>query len=365
MNGWGLCSWFLFALMVLFSTRMEAQRKSDRSHAEHLYFGYPVVFYSPETRLGFGASGFYGFRADTTDTLTPVSTIQMGAMYTLNRQFIFTVPFQLFSKARKHTLYGEFTLNRFFYNFYGAGFALPAVTEERYEVQFPRIRLHYLRRLSEHWYAGARYWAEHQRILETKEDGLLDSGTIPGGNGGRSAGPGLVVQFDARNNVISSRSGQYIELSWHHQSNHTGSDYFFDRVRLDTRTFHPLGQRGTLALMAMGERLTGSPPFFSMASLGSDRRMRGYYDGYFRDHSLGLVQGEYRHRVWKMISAVAFASAGWMDASFRTFTLPNTIWTAGAGARFMLDPSSRVTLRLDYAIGQYSDAVYFTMGEAF
>jgi hypothetical protein len=66
-----------------------------------------------------------------------------------------------------------------------------------------------------------------------------------------------------------------------------------------------------------------------------------------------------------MISAVAFASAGWMDASFRTFTLPNTIWTAGAGARFMLDPSSRVTLRLDYAIGQYSDAVYFTMGEAF
>jgi hypothetical protein len=31
----------------------------------------------------------------------------------------------------------------------------------------------------------------------------------------------------------------------------------------------------------------------------------------------------------------------------------------------MLDPSSRVTLRLDYAIGQYSDAVYFTMGEAF
>ena len=336
-----------------------------RPHARHLLMGYPLVFYTPETRMGFGLAGFYGFQPDTTDSLTPISQIQPAVMYTVNRQYILTLPFQWFSRQRQHSLYGEITFNRFFYRFFGSSFALPAVTNEQYEVEFPRIRLHYLYRLGPAWYAGARYWLEEQRILQTEEGGLLGSGKIPGGSGGRSAGPGIVLQYDTRDHVISTRRGTFAELSWHHQSSATGSDFDFNRFRLDARAFIPAGRRGTMATMIMAEHIYGDPPFFSMAALGNDRRMRGYFDGYFRDKSLCLAQAEYRRGVWKNLYLAAFASAAWMGETPKTYALPGTIWTAGAGMRWVVDPNSRVTLRLDYARGQHSDALYFTMGEAF
>jgi hypothetical protein len=39
--------------------------------------------------------------------------------------------------------------------------------------------------------------------------------------------------------------------------------------------------------------------------------------------------------------------------------------TAGAGLRFRIDRKEKLNLRLDLALGKNSQAIYFTVGEAF
>lgn len=342
---------------------LNAQWNDDED--ERILLAFPYAFYTPETRLGFGINGLFAFPLHQGDSLTPISQVQLGAAYTLNKQFIATLPFQFFLKDRKHSLYGELTYNRFFYRFFGIGASQPAKVDEQYEVIFPRIRVHYLRRLSASWFVGARYWFEHQRILDTAPGGQLEGTTITGARGGFAAGPGAVLLFDTRDNLFSSRKGAFAELSFHHQSRFTGSDFAFDRWRIDLRKFVPLHRSHTLAGMILLEQLSGNVPFFQLSSLGNEKRLRGYYEGYFRDTSMLLSQAEWRFAIWKNLGAAAFGSAAWMNKNPSYYALDEVIWTAGAGLRYQLSEQNRVTLRLDYAIGAYSDAVYFTVGEAF
>jgi len=331
----------------------------------HFFIAYPILIYTPETSLGFGVAALAGFRLDKKDVSTPISQVQFGSTYTLNRQFIVSAPFQLYFPGRKHSLYGEFTYNRFFYYFFGVGAEQPSATRERYESVFPRIRVHYLRRLSNYWFTGVRYWYEHQRFLDTEPGGLLATQAVPGAAGGAAAGPGLVLLFDSRDNLFSSQSGVFAEMSFHHQSRYTASDYEYDRVRLDLRHFAPITSRQTLASMLLAEQITGSPPFYGMAALGSEKRLRGYYDGYFRGKSLSLIQLEWRYRFNSQFGMALFTGTAWMGGQPDHLTIRQTLWSAGGGFRFRIDPESRVTLRLDYAFGAHSDAFYFSVGEAF
>lgn len=360
-----LTSLMRFALMACvcgFSLISFGQSEQPR---KRFVFGYPFAFYTPETSFGGGIAAVAGYRVDTTDVTTPISQIQLGAAYTINRQFILSAPFQYYSKGRMHSLYGEFTYNRFVYYFFGTGAEQPTSTRERYETIFPRVRLHYLRRFSQNWFGGIRYWYEHQRLLTAEEGGLLATQSVPGAAGGAAAGPGIVALFDSRDNIYSSRSGTFAEFSFHHQSNLTASNYFYDRWRIDVRHFIPLTEKQTFAGMAMLEQITGTPPFFGMAALGSEKRLRGYYDGYFRGKSLALLQTEWRMMWTRRFGCAAFFSAAWMGGHPSHLGWSRTLWSGGAGLRFRIEPDSRVTLRLDYAAGAHANAFYFTVGEAF
>ena len=90
-----------------------------------------------------------------------------------------------------------------------------------------------------------------------------------------------------------------------------------------------------------------------MPLLGSDERMRGYYQGRYRDKNVVSGQLEYRRQLTWRHGIVAWAGAGTMGPSLSS--LNNGRWLRLRRAlayRFEFKP--RVNVRLDYGIGNGS-----------
>ena len=85
--------------------------------------------------------------------------------------------------------------------------------------------------------------------------------------------------------------------------------------------------------------------------------------GSYRDRFLVAAQAEYRHRFTKRIGAVAFGGAGSVAPDFGGWE--KTLWSVGAGFRWVLAPKNNISLRLDIARGRDETIYYVGVGEAF
>lgn len=342
-------------------------------------FPFPIVYYTPETRLAYGLvlSATFRFRRDyqlvRTDSarssliLPPgdrprPSNVQFLAAYTQNRQVLLFVPFQVFYDRNRYYVYGEAGYYRYNYNFYGLGER--EVPAENYGVDYPRIRLNALRRIRPHLYAGLRYEFENYHITMVDPEGLLATGTVPGSRGGQMAGIGTGLFYDSRDNVFFPTRGLTIDLSYLGHGRFIGSDFRYNRYVADLSAYQRLSRRVILALNYVVSITGGTAPFSTLSLLGGGKRMRGYYEGRYRDDNLSLLQAEIRLNVWKRLSAVAFGSVGVLgnDQVFLQLNSPKGAY--GGGLRFRIN-NDGLNIRADYGIGYRSTGLYLTIGEAF
>ena len=105
----------IFKLLLFFSANAAAcsqfniSSDSDTTKIKNQILAYPVVFYLPETRWGFGAAGLYNFRFSDVPSESNPSQIQLIASYTQNKQLILVMPFELFRKNNTWKIKGEMT----------------------------------------------------------------------------------------------------------------------------------------------------------------------------------------------------------------------------------------------------------------
>ena len=76
-------------------------------------------------------------------------------------------------------------------------------------------------------------------------------------------------------------------------------------------------------------------------------------------------QAEARWQPTKRWGLVGFAGAGYVGSSFNGIREHEAIPSYGVGLRFMVLKAKRINLRLDYARSTDSDAIHFSVGEAF
>ena len=125
----------------------------------------PLVYYTPETRLAYGAAvtATLRFRRDSSFADARPSQLTFGVAYTQNRQLLLYLPFQLFYDHNTYYAYGEAGYYRYNYYFFGLG--ENEVPRELYGVNFPRVRVNAFRRVVPtlsrgKLYAGLRYQYE-------------------------------------------------------------------------------------------------------------------------------------------------------------------------------------------------------------
>ncbi|KAA9327267.1 BamA/TamA family outer membrane protein [Hymenobacter busanensis] len=338
-------------------------------------FPLPVVYYTPETRLAFGAAATatLRFRRDAGDSTARPSQLTFGVAYTQNRQLLVYLPFQLFYDHNRYYAYGEAGYYRYSYYFFGVGER--AVSKELYGVNFPRIRVNAFRRIVPSWqrgklYAGLRYQYEDYDVTHVVPDGELASGQVPGGRGSRLTGGGLGLFFDARDRVFFPTRGVVADVAYLHRNRAAGAGAAgkttrFSRLSADVSSYHRLTPRTILALNYFVSYTAGTAPFNALSLLGGTKRLRGYYEGRYRDQNAAVLQSELRLPVYKRLGAVVFGGVGVLGNEREVLRLDAPKAAYGAGLRFTVNRRDHLNLRLDYGWGRQSSGLYITIGEAF
>ncbi|QKG51929.1 BamA/TamA family outer membrane protein [Hymenobacter sp. BRD67] len=335
----------------------------------------PLVYYTPETRLAYGAAATatVHFRRDDNFAAARPSQLTLALAYTQNRQLLLYLPFQIFYDHNRYYAYGEVGYYRYNYYFYGVG--QQEVPRELYGVNFPRVRVNVFRRIGAglgagKLYAGLRYQYEDYRVSSVAVGGLLASGTVPGGLGSRLTGGGLGLFYDSRDNVFFPKKGVVADFSAFLRNRAVGTGLTsettrFDRYAADVSEYHALGQHTILAVNYFGSFTVGTAPFNALSLLGGSRRLRGYYEGRYRDQNVALVQTELRFDVYKRLGAVAFGGVGTLGDEQTLLRLREPKGAYGGGLRFTANRRDHLNVRLDYGLGQQSSGFYLTVGEAF
>jgi len=367
----------MVAALAVFSSFL-LTAPADSTPKRFSIFPFPLVYYTPETRLAYGvaATMTFRFRRDTIPAVRP-SQVTVGAAYTQNRQTLFYVPFQIFYDQNRYYVNGEVGYYKYSYFFFGL--AQREVPRELYSVNFPRIRVNAFRRVADRgvWknlYAGVRYQYEEFDVTQTEPAGLLSSGEVPGGLGSRLSGAGAGLFFDTRDNIFYPSKGVVVDLTYllnNWKSKAVVGQGFsdsranrFGRYVLDVASYHKLTDRAILAVNYIVSMSDGSAPFNALSLLGGTKRMRGYYEGRFRDWNVAVLQAEGRFTLWRRLGAVVFGSVGVLGNNTELIRFADPKGAYGAGLRVRIN-RDRLNIRADYGFGRQSNGLYLTIGEAF
>lgn len=357
---------FVFSILSAFPLSGQEKTVQDTTtEKRNSFFGVPIAYYSPETDWAFGATGIYAFRFKGESIDTRPSQLTLGFAYTLNKQVLIYLPYQIFAKNQVYNIYGELGYYLYSYQFFGLGNDTRAEDMEIYKVNYPRIRLNALKLLRPNLYGGIRYWMDDFDIREIEEGGILDTETITGQEGGFLSGAGLVLNYDNRNNIFFPTEGNFIELVGFSNGNYLGSDFDFTKLTLDAIKYFGFNNQ-VLAVNFYSEFTGGNAPFNQLALLGGNKKMRGYFEGRLRDNHQVILQSEYRFPIYKeRFRGVLFGGLGQVANKFSDFNFNNLKYTYGAGLRILINKKERIHIRLDAGFGKETSGYYITIGEAF
>jgi outer membrane protein assembly factor BamA len=354
-----------FALVVLLPVKLVSQSAEGSDSARTAQSGIyplPIFFYTPETGFAGGAAAMYIRR----DSAVPrASSLSANFIYTQRKQIITSLGGDLYFHNGSSRLLGDLTFQRYPNKFFGVGNATSELNEETYTPESFSFRAVFYRTILTNVFVGPTVRYEHVSLREVDTVGILRFGQIPGSKGSTSTGLGLVANWDSRDNTFAARSGSFYQMSLIFYRRAFGGDHSYVDLLIDTRQFFEMTPGHVLALQVAGEFIGGSAPFQSLARFGGPNFMRGYFEGRYRDKNGVGAQLEYRFPVWWRFGLVGFGGLAQVADQISNLSVGRFWLAGGMGLRFALNPEERISLRLDYGVGNNASGFYINVTEAF
>ncbi len=352
-------------ILAVLSLNSSIYAQKDTSKPKGLLI-FPVIAKSIETGWSFGAAGALTFRPSPKDTLSRTSNLQLLVLYSTKKQLITAINGAQYFDKEKYILNEQFSFSSYPDKFWGIGKNTPDSAEESYKFDQYYVYLHLLRKIAPDLFAGLLFETQRVWDVDYRHGGLFDTKNVLGRTGYHVAGLGSSFTYDNRNNAFAPDKGVFLQLSFNHFDKFWGSEYNYTNVVIDLRKYISLSKNQVLALQLFSFNNTGEVPIRSLASFGGANRMRGYYDGRYKDLNQLIVQGEYRFPIYKRFSAVAFGGGGNVGRTATDYSLNDLKFSYGAGLRFALDKKEKLNLRVDYGKGEGNNSgFYLQLGEAF
>jgi outer membrane protein assembly factor BamA len=324
----------------------------------------PVVFYSPETRLGFGA--LVSANRTFGDSTTTGSYFQSSFIYTLNKQYQISNLGRIYTNGNRHIIQYKLYY-AYFPEFY---FGYQTLSPEDYKelIDYRRLTVEFRKfwQLKRYFYAGM--FVRYTKLFDVTRplDGSLDTQTPPGYDGYSIFGIAPAFNFDSRDNQVYPRTGYYVETLFIPYAG-VKSDLDFNNVRIDARGYRKVGwlKDDVIAVQMFFNMNYNTVPFREMADIGGAYTMRGYYTGYYRFKNLYAFQAEYRFMFSKLAGMAiwaggAFVSEQW-TTPFKNPLMPNV----GVGFRLRINQKDKLNLRADYGVGRNQSGLYLDAAEAY
>jgi hypothetical protein len=317
----------------------------------------PIPISNPtlDSGLVVGAAYFYGQTEEQRKT-QPASVTGAAAMYTSNDSRAAALVQQNYWRDDRWRFTGALG---------GADLRLSLVApdedsgtesvEWRISGKFFLARLS--RRISGDWYGGmfSRVVDANQGLEFGDESLDFETGDV------RAAGIGMTVEYDSRDMPINTYSGRYLKVDALFNDEAIGSNDTYQSYDLSFRAYHEIAGSAVLAWEALGCQRKGTVPLWDSCRI----KLRGFPATDYLGLASWSAQAELRWRMSRRWGVVAFAGAGEVANSFSGFRDRESIPSYGAGVRFSVLPAQRINMRLDFAKSRDSDAIHFSVGEAF
>lgn len=354
--------WIIF----LSGTSVAAQTANDSTKTKsYSLYTYPYAFYTPETRFAFGGGTILSFFTSKEHGLRP-SKILLGGYYTTNKNFLISIHPKIYFTTTffEPRIFFENVVDKF----YGIGNNTVEIDNASYSARRYGLELTFRKTILKKYQIGLTGEVSNWHIVDRKDNPFLQDNSVSGSKGGIVSGAGVLIGYDKRNYGYLPTKGSFHIFKVTFFNNIFGSDYNFTRYILDLREYFTIVKDWVIsAIQVYGSAVTGNPPFYYLPALGGSERMRGYYEGRYRDKYYFTSQVEFSFSdPWvNRTGFTVFAAIGDVSNAISHFHLPQFKVSYGFGVVYLLDPDNRTILRADLGFGRGTSGLYFAAGMAF
>ena len=344
--------------------QMDSLQNKLLALADKKFILIPGATYSPETNFVFGFAGLYKLDLRWRDTRHREPHFRFAGSYSLKNQLSLDFGYRIASKNEKFASFGEIGYSKYPNSYFGHGNDISYDTSERYTPRSLRLRFNGLYRVNKYFSIGPRYQFDNYYKVDKINGGIMDSDNILGKDGGLASGLGFIVNSDLRNSIFIPSKGYFAIFRNVYFKKAFGSDFDFTSYQYDLRKYFLIKKKHVFAVQHYGEYSQGDVPFFQLPTFGGSYRMRGHFNGAYRDKNAILFQADFRYRLSKYFVWSVFSGMGWVNEDASKFHWPQNRISLGSGIRFYT-PSSGLAFRFDYAFARENSGFYIGLGEAF
>ncbi len=362
---------FLTALLILPTFLASAQVLDSVKNAKRVRLTpLPVIYYSPETRWGFGALVAANFETvKVPDTITKSSYAQTYFLYTVNDQYELGLSSRIYAAKNKFIFHGKFNYTYFPEYYYGIETEDPESSKDTIEYNRISADLRFYWQVKRNLYAGFATRFSDIRNIDGGPSGHFSQDKPPGYQGCWLLGFAPALTLETRDNFVYPRKGFYLEALYYVYPSFDESSYGFRNFRLDARKYFPLkitSDIDAIAFQFIANVNNGNVPFKDMADIGGSNTMRGYYTGFYRYNNLYALQVELRTHIWWRLGVTAWLGAALTPEKWYTFFDHSLKPNAGLGLRIMMNRKDRLNVRVDQGFGKKGQSgFYLDISEAF
>lgn len=323
----------------------------------------PGPFYTPELKLGLGTAVAGVYRVDPADNVTQNSSVSFTGFVSASGALGVGLTNYTFLSDDQWRLFLDGSLARIPTGFWGIGYDAAQGDEMKYTEHSLRLHPQIFYRLADNVYGGVGwdFSTLHADVDDPHQDDLFtrygaDTSTL-------SSGGTVAVNYDTRDVITRPQRGQFFSAEYRYFDPAIGSDTHFTALQLQYDHYLALSDSEVLAFDLWGRFAQGDVPWDRLSMAGDDRRLRGYYQGQYRDNDVVSTQLEYRKKLNWRHGYVVWLGMGALGDNPGDLTTHPILPNVGAGYRFEVKPD--MNIRLDLGFGKESAGFYFQIAEAF
>lgn len=325
----------------------------------------PGPFYTPEMGIGIGVAVVGLYRPDHLDHISQTSSLGLSGFASSTGAFGLNFTNYNFLASDQWRLFVSGTLNNTPTYYWGKGYRAGKNDSNKEEYRSQEFAIHprLLYRVANTTYMGLGWNFSSVNASDPDSGAKRYFSQSIGGRSVMSSGISAHFSYDTRDFLPNARHGQAFEIIYTYFSPELGSDHRFHTTQLQFSAYYPLSDKTVLAFDNYARFSAGDVPWNQLSLLGNGQRMRGYYEGRYRDNNIFTTQLELRHKLDWRHGVVGWIGTGTLGDSPSQLGTKHWLPSVGIGYRFEFKP--RMNVRLDFGVGKDSTGFYFQVGEAF
>lgn len=319
--------------------------------------------YASDTGVGLGLVASALYSTDRSDSTLELSNASLYSDVTTKGFLMIGLRGNTFLPRKRYRL--DYRLYVYTFPSYLWGFSYRESDNDDNKSKYSRTKFEVMARfllpLNRYSYLGpiARYQYVHAYKLRDHAPELLAGRPLTVSD----VSVGVSYTFDTRDFMLNASRGWFVQADLTANPTFLGNNDTYWSGELQVTTYRRAWRGAIIAGELHTRQSAGRVPWPMLSDVGSSHRMRGYYEGRYRDKNVVDAQVELRQHIWHRNGVVVWlgAAEGFPDYGSLRFRriLPN----AGIGYRWQFKKG--VNVRLDYGFSRNGTGFIFNINEAF